>query len=196
MLAPAPCCGASTSAEPLQAGAVAAQGGYCRWSRSAPARFPSARPVPLSDHPASVCPRACTACNPACLCLLCIALAACRATLCHGCQRRQARPQQAHTCLACPACTCLALCGVLHPFWWPCPWAPTQTVSLDAIPQRTWVTIGCVGGVGGGGLMLRDRCDMIQHAQPKAHRCCTLASISSADLPEAQMMKMCPNLAS
>lgn len=44
--------------------------------------------------------------------------------------------------------------------------------------------------------MLRDRCDMIQHAQPKAHRCCTLASISSADLPEAQMMKMCPNLAS
>ncbi len=53
----------------------------------------------------------------------------------------------------------------------------------------------CVWG-GGGGVMLRDRCDMIQHAQPKAHRCCTLASISSADLPEAQMMKMCPNLAS
>lgn len=54
-------------------------------------------------------------------------------------------PWCARKCQACPACTCPALCGVLHPFWWPCPRASTQSVSLDAIPLPDMTTVreGC-----------------------------------------------------
>lgn len=154
---------------------MAARGRYRRWSRSAPAQLPCQSLPP--------CPR-CLHRYPACTCL-------CPAP----CQKPAAPPltmgisssRPAPRAQTCFACTRLALCGVLHPFWWPCPRASTQSVSLDAIPPpdmmsgNRWLTGGLSSGM---------------QALPRAHRCCTAASISVADLPEAQMMKMCPNLVS